>query len=93
MRGARIAEKIQEFYNTTGGPTLSSGNQTLSGGGIAQKAGGVPSRQDLHSQGGTRASKIILVNETAHAQGGPGRQRATSAYGSHNSRRNLNAHL
>ena len=59
MRGARIAEKIQEFYNTTGVSRNSNGSQTLSG--AASK--GIPSRGDLHSQGGSRASKIMLVGD------------------------------
>ena len=90
MRGARIAEKIQEFYNTTGATGLSTGSQTLSG--VATK--GIPSRADLHSQGGSRGSKMMLVGDQGNTtQGGMMRPRATSAYGSHNSRRNLNAHL
>ena len=90
MRGARIAEKIQEFYNTTGPAGLSAGSQTLSG----NATKGIPSRADLHSQGNSRGSKLVLVGEPgATTQGNMMRPRATSAYGTHNSRRNLNAHL
>ena len=35
----------------------------------------------------------MIIGGNSHAQTGQAKPRATSAYGSHNSRRNLNAHM
>ena len=115
MRGARIAEKIQEFYNTTGAPmsgtvaNLASGSQPLT---QVHKSG--PQDRPIQSQGGARgssgvaSSKMVLVGDNASGmrlgtangthqgnsnQGNGTRPRATSAYGSHASRRNLGGHF
>ena len=56
MRGARIAEKIQEFYHTSAIPeNVTSGSQTLGQTTqVQQTRTNGPSRSDIHSQGGQR---------------------------------------
>lgn len=56
-----------------------------------QTVGG-PSRADLHSQGGARGSKMVLMGDNTQTTGNS-KPRATSAYGTHYSRRNLNAQM
>jgi len=102
MRGARIAEKIQEFYHTTGSSILPSNassknqivfNKTTGNEMPTGQAAGPKSRSNLMSQGGSRASgpSKMMYQSEAGMQGSPsqtGKPRATSAYG-HSSRRNL----
>lgn len=103
MRGARIAEKIQEFYHTTGSSILPSNassknqivfNKTAGNGELPTGPSTNPkSRSNIMSQGGSRASgpSKMLYQSDNGVQGSPsqtGKPRATSAYG-HSSRRNL----
>ena len=67
MRGARIAEKIQEFYHTTGSSVLpsnsSSKNQIIfnkTTNPEFQSAQGPKSRANLMSQGGSRGASKLL---------------------------------
>ena len=80
MRGARIAEKIQEFYHTTGSqiPSNSSSknqivfNKTTTAnefGGLASGGQNPKSRANLMSQGGSRtggASKLMYQSESGN---------------------------
>ena len=67
MRGARIAEKIQEFYHTTAVPSggFTSGSQTLQLSANAQQniATQNQGRDQINTQGSNRNSKMILANE------------------------------
>ena len=74
QRGARIAEKIQEFYNSTGQP-ISGNSSTVSA-----------AKPSLNNQGGRLMTGSKLI--TDHAQG-QNRPRAASAYGTQTSRRNI----
>ena len=83
MRGARIAEKIQEFYHTTGSSILPSNassknqivfNKTAGNGELPTGPSSNPkSRSNLMSQGGSRASgpsKMLYQSENG-MQGSP----------------------
>ena len=112
MRGARIAEKIQEFYQTTTVPAggFTSGSQTLNLGSQQSTSATAnatktktPHRYEIAggkvTVGNNRGSKMILLgnqpaqNERAAQGTGQSKPRATSAYGSHASRRNLHPHM
>ena len=62
MQGAKLAEKIQEFYHTTTVPgVFSNAGHTL---GAKSNGGMAGNRADLHSQGGARgSSKMQLVGD------------------------------
>ena len=70
MRGARIAEKIQEFYHTTGSSAIANSNTSSNNQILFNKTGVVDpkSRAGLMSQGGSRptngASKMLYSSET-----------------------------
>ena len=76
MRGARIAEKIQEFYNTTGpvpstNTGFTSGSQTLQANNEDAKAINSntakivsnATNRNLVSQGGQRQHKVNLIGD------------------------------
>ena len=101
MRGARIAEKIQEFYHTTGSSVLPSNsssknqiifNKTAGNGELPTASSSNPkSRANLMSQGGSRGggpSKLLYQSDGGAQTSQSGKPRATSAYGN-SSRRNL----